>query len=638
MKRMLVANLLVPVLCLLMNGAMAQLKRTDSVTTAQAFPAFEKSVLAPDHHDLFFGSTDIARIRLLIKKNDPVITMGFRGLQTAADRYLQYPPVRYALDDAGLRIQVIHDLADQVPVLVLMYRITNEKKYAEKCLAQMAEMVKFPDWGEGRHFLDAGIAAFNAAFVYSGLYNEMPSGFRASLVEATKRHVLLPAAQQVQHKAWWYLSPQNWNGVCNSGIVMAALAMRREDEALMRTLFTTAVNGLPAYLNAFEPDGQSEEGVWYWNYGQLYTILGIEAMQRTLGTSFGLYDRPGLKKTGWFPFYMSGPAASLNIGDDAVKEGLFPSYFWYARQFNDSQLARKQYEVCMQNKTVSWLDLLYYQPELLAENTQTGIAGPSYLRGIELVSLRQNEDKNSLFIAMHGGNNAANHGHLDAGSFEIQALGEVWAYANLGKDKYVYPGYFTMDARPTYLQPDSAQQKPGRFHFYRVRAEGKNCVVFNPATGPDQDPVGIAKIGDVIRGGNVDSCSAELTDCYKRDIHQYRRSISLHKKKPAIYVTDEMNTIKPSALWWSMHTKARIKLSADKRVAFLTIKDKTMVASINAPATAVFQVLEATYLPGESFPLTHNSPNTGFKKLCIHLDGVENTIIRVEFAPKAKSR
>jgi hypothetical protein len=617
---------------------MAQSKSTDSVTTTQVFNAFEKSVLAPDHPDLFFSSADMERIRLLIKKNDPVIGMGFRGLQTAADQYLQYPPVRYALDDAGLRIQVIHDLADQVPVLVLMYRITAEKKYAEKCIAQIAEMVKFPDWGEDRHFLDAGIAAFNVAFVYSGLYNEMTPGFRASLVEATKRHVLLPAAQQIQHKAWWYVSPQNWNGVCNSGIIMAALAMRREDPELMRTMFTTAINGLPAYLDAFEPDGQSEEGVWYWNYGQLYTILGMEAMQRTLGTSFGLYNRPGLKKTGWFPFYMSGPAASLNIGDDGVKEGLFPSYFWYARQFNDRQLACKQYEVCMQNKSVSWMDLLYYQPGLVAGNAPTGTAGASYIRGIELVSLRQNEDKNSLFIAMHGGNNAANHGHLDAGSFEIQALGEVWAYANLGKDKYVYPGYFTMDAKPTYLQPDSAQQKPGRFHFYRIRAEGKNCVVFNPSTRPDQDPAGRAKIANVVREGDVDSCSAELTDCYKRDVQQYRRSISMHKNKPAIYVTDEINAIASSNLWWGMHTKANITLSADKRVAILTIKDKTLEASISTPADAAFQVVEATYLPGESFPLTHNSPNTGFKKLCIHLEGVKNTSIRVAFTPKGKSR
>lgn len=634
MKMKIVAYLMMPVLCICINSIASPFHTADTVTDAQVSACFEKATLAPYHSDLFFSTADIDRIRLLIQWNDPVIAKAFSSLKAEAERYLQYPLVSYALDGAGLRVQVIHDLADQVPVLVLMYRITGEKKYADKCLAQIGEMIKFPDWGENRHFLDAGIAAFNVAFVYSGLYHEMGADFKASLVNATKRHVLLPAAQQIERKAWWYSSAQNWNGVCNSGIIMAALAMRREDTALTRTLFTKAVAGLPAYLNAFEPDGQSEEGVWYWNYGQLYTVLGIEAMQRILGTSFGLYNRPGLKKTGWFPFNMSGPAASLNIGDDAVKDGLFPSFFWYARQYSDGQLARKQYEVCMQNKKVSWVDMLYYQPAMLTGHVQPDTITRLHIRGIELMWLKQNGTKNALFIAMHGGNNAANHGHLDAGSFEIQALGEVWAYANLGRDQYVYPGYFTMNAGPSYLEANEAQKQPGRFHFYRIRAEGKNCVVFNPSVRPDQNPAGIAKAVDTEQNSDVDSFALDLTDCYKRDVQHYKRSISMHRAEPAVYVTDLIEATAPSAIWWSMHTKAAVKLSADKREAILSLNGKKMVARIIAPANAGFQVLEAAYLPGESFPLTRNTPNTGFKKLCIQLKGVKNTGIRVEFFPK----
>ena len=630
MKRILAAKLL---LFVLINSVIAQPAKTDSLTTTIVNHAFDKSLAAPYHPDLFFNAEDMNRIRSLIKAKDPVMLTGFNTLKELADQYLQESLVQYAIDDAGLRVPAIHNLADQIPVLILMYRITSEKKFADKCIAQTRAMLHFPDWGENRHFLDAGIAAFNVAFVYNGLYNEMSPGLRDSLAQATEQHIFLPAAKQIQQKAWWYTSAQNWNGVCNSGIMVAALAMRHNNPGLTRRMFTTAVQALPAYLNAFEPDGQSDEGLGYWNYGQLYTMLGVEATQRILGTSFDLYNRPGLRKTGWFPFNMSGPVKSLNIGDDAVKKNIFPSYFWYARQFNDRQLARRQYQVCMQNKTVFWMDMLYYHPALLAENEKSDTAAPAYIRGIELVSLKQNTSKNSLFVAMHGGNNAANHGHLDAGSFEIQALGEVWAYANLGRDKYVYPGYFTMDARPAYLQPDSAQQKPGRFHFYRMRAEGKNCVVFNPGNRPDQDPFGIANMLGVVTEQQADSAAVELTDCYKRDARHYIRSISLHKTKPAIYITDRITAVKPSALWWSMHTKANIKLSANKRTAFLRINDKTMIARIISPSNASFNVLEATYLPGESFPFTTNSPNSDFKKLCIHLEGVTDTAIRVGFEP-----
>src|SRR6185295_7886257 len=50
-------------------------------------------------------------------------------------------------------------------------------------------------------------------------------------------------------------------------------------------------------------------------------------------------------------------------------------------------------------------------------------------------------DKSALYVGFKGGDNAANHAHLDLGTFVLDALGQRWA-VDLGPDDYDLPGYF----------------------------------------------------------------------------------------------------------------------------------------------------------------------------------------------------
>jgi hypothetical protein len=48
---------------------------------------------------------------------------------------------------------------------------------------------------------------------------------------------------------------------------------------------------------------------------------------------------------------------------------------------------------------------------------------------------------------------------------------------------------------------------------------------------------------------------------------------------------------------------------------------------------AIFQVLPATYLPGEEFPFTKNSENKDFKKVCIKMENVKTAGLKIDFFP-----
>jgi hypothetical protein len=134
-------------------------------------------------------------------------------------------------------------------------------------------------------------------------------------------------------------------------------------------------------------------------------------------------------------------------------------------------------------------------------------------------------------------------------------------------------------------------------------------------------------------GVNESSYTLNLTNCYSRDVKSYSRKIQLNKSTSVITVQDDFVANAKATVWWSMHTKAAVSIRADGRSALLDIKGKQMIATIKSPSNAVFQVLDAAYLPGESFPLTKNSDNEGFKKLAIKMEEMKSETIQVAFEP-----
>lgn len=590
------------------------------------------------HPRLFYTAETVERVKELYARHDPFVEMYVRHARRNADNTLREPLSEYYLDDAKLRIPSIHKFATQAPDLIFMYQLTGDTRYADRCYRQMVALCDFPDWGADRHFLDTGIGAFAFAFVYDGLYNYLTPEQRDVLRAGVTRHALQTGKHQIEQGAgvWkWYLANNNWNGICNSGLIAAALALYEEDPAFMAQLTASAVNCLPHYLVEFEPDGQSEEGLMYWSYGLMYTNLGFESMKNVLGSTYGMADTPGLRKAGWFPFLMSGPVASLNIGDDPLRSSRDASFFWFARHADDPALARQHLDLCLKNDRCPWQDIYFYDPAFIARARAASIPLDNGVRGIELYSIRENWDSpEAMYIGIHGGANNANHGHLDAGSFYIQALGEVFAYGNLGRDDYTFPGYFSKKTLPDYLDAVDSQKEPGRWHFYRLRTEGKNCVVVNPDIRPEQKESGVALLRGSESKKQRSSYTLDLADCYERDLRSYERTIGMDRKQKQMSVRDRLECRgDDSSVWWLMHTKADITVEKSGRAAILEVNGKRLKAEIASPAGAVFQVLPATYLFPDAFPLTKNSGNEGFRKLAIELSGVKAADLKVVFTP-----
>ncbi len=624
----------------------------------QAFEGFGKRNV---HPRLLFYKEDIERIKRSVL-TDPVAKASYDDIINRANSLLSSPLLNYGLDEAKLRISNIHQICNnQIPYLVLAYIFTNDNRYALRCWQQLEIMCQFPDWGANRHFLDTGIAAKGMALAYDGLFDYLNPNQKLLLWESFKKHALIPGKAQIESKTgvWkWYLSDDNWNGICHSGLIMAALAMFESDPSLNAEIIALATNGMEKYIASFEPDGGSEEGMSYWSYGLSNTFLGIESLERCLSTSFGITEKSGFKRTGWFPYLMAGPVGTATIGDDYLyvgKNKKILSYFWFAHHFKDANLAKVHFQACQSVNEFStvkwngWTDLLFYNKDLISSgaNIQQPLSG--YLKGIEYYYLlEKNESEHAMYLGMHGGDNNASHGHLDAGSFYIQAFGETWAMGNLGLESPYPADYFTVTS-PKYSDlPTQSVNSPGRFYYYRIRAEGKNTLIFNPDARPEQNPAGVARSVKSVSDENGGFHVIDLSACYSRDVSAYQRGIKLNRKNNVMTVQDQFTPLNNiSTFYWLMHTPNTegLIITANGKKAVFNKNGKTFQAEIISPSQASFEKVDKSasqilYLKEtadifSSVMAGKNSPNKQFGKLQIKLQGLQTKVpylIRIDFS------
>jgi hypothetical protein len=440
---------------------------------------------------------------------------------------------------------------------------------------------------------------------------------------------------------------------------MAALACYESDPAFMSSVIAIAANGIPTYLNSLEPDGASEEGMMYWGYGLSNTFLALESMKRSLGTTYGLAEMNGFRKTGWFPYLVSGPAGTATMGDDYLyygKSNKFLSYFWFARNASDANLARTHHNSCIERNSAKtekmngWFDLMFYDPVLVSQGSQVSSPLSSYISGADYMYVTESSsDPNSLYIGMHGGDNNASHGHLDAGTIFIQALGENFVVGNLGKEDPYPSDYFTVTPPDYSASPTNSANSRGRFYYYRTMTESKSCMVFNPDARPEQNPTGVASILNQAADNNGGFYIIDLALCYSRDVTDYKRGIKLNRNSGLITVQDEFIPKSRSTVYWIAQSPATdgLVISNNGKTATMIKNGKTFYAYIKSPDNATFEKVDRSetlinYLPEtyqvfSSIMSGKNSINKWYGKLQIKLtgNGQSRSILRIDFSASA---
>lgn len=550
------------------------------------------ATLRTQHPRLLATGADFTRLRDLVR-SDAFAGEIYAKLQRQADAILKQPPIVHRLIGPRLLDQSRLCL-ERVYTLSMAYRLSGESKYLDRAVLEMRTAANFADWNPS-HFLDVAEMTHALAIGYDWLYANLSPEDRALIRRAIVEKGLDQAIPIYKEHRWWTVVSHNWNQVCNGGITLGALAVAEDEPERASYIVTQSVESIRRAMNSYAPEGGWAEGPGYWQYATSYNVYYLAGLESALGKDFGLSGTPGFAHAGDFRIYFQGPTGNtFNYADAHPGAGTAPEMFWLARRFDQPAFAWDELRRLKSGARPSALDLLWYTPRS-ASPKEAGWPLSRMFRGVDVAFLRSDwEDPNALWIAVKGGDNQANHSHLDLGSFVLEKAGVRWA-VDLGSDDYNMPGYFGKE----------------RFTYYRLLTESHNTVLID---GENQNTR--AKAAMEMRDG---AAVIDLSHAYPGKLSSWTRTVRIAEGNAAV-IRDDIAAPEPVDAVWGMVTDADIKLDGGR--ATLAKGAATLRAQIVSPKDAVFEVVSTNPGPPQN-------PNLGTKRLIVRLSG-KTTEAKVE--------
>jgi len=565
--------------------------------------------LRKEHPRLVATKADFDRVKNLIRENQ-TLAKWYKEIQSSGERILIEPPSQYEIPDGLRLLATSRRVMNRIYTLGFLYRMDNNKKWAERAWKELETAANFKDWNT-RHFLDTAEMTHAFGIGYDWFYDVWSDQQKRILVQAMVEKGIKPAIEVHKKNTWWSRARHNWNQVCNGGIGVGVLAIADIEPQLASEFLHYALQSIQLAMAEYGPDGAWAEGPGYWNYATSYNVYFLSALETALGTDFNLSKIPGFDRAGDFPVFATGPLGrTFNYADSGDGAPHSPCLFWLAKKFNNPIYAL--YE--SRESRASALDLLWYQSPGNASFSSLPL--DKYFRKAEVVCFRSKWDStDAIFVGFKGGDNKANHSHLDLGTFVMDALGKRWA-VDIGADNYNLPGYFGKQ----------------RWTYYRLRAEGHNTIVLNPGQEPDQIPSAEAKIIKFESKPERAFAIADLTAAYKTHATSVKRGIMLIDRN-RVLIQDEIQTLHPAQFYWFMHTPAKIEVdSKSPQTAVLTQGDSRLIARIVSPSGAHFVAMNAEPLPESPKP-EKQANNNNIRKLAIKIRDASNLRLVVDLYP-----
>jgi hypothetical protein len=584
--------LFVILICTLPNLASAK----EAVTDSSAILA----TLDKSHPRLMLKEKDLEGLKKRYA-TDKVLQKCLKDALKEADTYLEEPMLKH--EKIGPRLlHVSRACLHRIYALGLAYRWTGEEKYAKKAVENLLTVCAFNDWNPS-HFLDTAEMSHAVGVGYDWLYSYLDADTREKIKAGLIKNGLEPGLAAYE-KQGWSKSEHNWNQVCNGGMIVGALAIAESEPKFAEKIIPAAIASLPHALNSYAPDGAWGEGPGYWSYATHYTAYGLTALQTALGKDFGLLQIEGLAKTGDFPIYMTGPTGLyLNFADCGEESSRMPMpcMFWLARSFSNPLFAEDEHAM-LTNYTASPQHIVWYVPAPQQKPPSKDLG--RYFRGpVEIAVFRSSWDyPEALFVGVKAGYNQVNHGHLDLGNFELDALGVRWA-RDLGSDNYNMPGYW--------------DKKTGgqRWSYYRLNSKSHNVPLLG---GENQEPMAEAKFIKFEFKKSSAFVIVDLTGTYKKFAGKVTRGVAMVQERRAVLVQDEFEIENPCELVWGMTTDAQVSIK-EKGVATLALEGKELIARVLSPAGAEFVVESAEQKAPEK-------TNRGVRRLIVRLPEAKGSV------------
>ena len=534
------------------------------------FNAAVSAAVAP-HPRLIADAGDFEALKVRLETTE-LGKLGRGRLLGEAEMLLGFPAPEYRKDESGRRILHISRAAlDLIGKCAMAYRVTGEEKYARRAIREALDVSAFADWNPS-HFLDTAEMALAVAICYDWLYDELSSAERDILADAILKKALTDGKGELS-EGWWTFGGNNWNQVCNGGLVAAAIATAERHPDLTDRLVVRTTEGLKVAMAVFAPDGGFPEGpAAYWPYALEYNAIAIAAIEKYTGRPSPLCALPGFREQALFLDSCTGPTGEMfNFSDagrlsktERISE--FASW-WLAARFGMPEtlvyreksllekLCRSEIPKARTQRSYdrffpfTLLCLRELPPTLTPNLPRCRLIGGTNPIAVMRTSWT---DPDAWYVGIKGGSPSCSHGHMDLGSFVLDALGARWS-TDLGNDNYAAVEKAKIDL--WYMG-----QRSTRWSLFRYAPEGHSTVQVG-----DRRQV-VAKKAEFTEFRPDFPAKATLDLSYAYDgLGKASRTFTL-EEGGGLTITDTMDLEGDAPVTWRMNTRATARIDGNRAV------------------------------------------------------------------------
>ena len=518
-----------------------------------------------------------------------------------ADQILTFKPSTREMEGRrllGISRRTLH----RVSTLAMAYRLSGTPAYLERCATEMRTVAGFTDWNPS-HFLDVAEMTLAMAVGYDWLFNELDPATRKTVGDA----ILDKGLRTSLKTTGWVKASNNWGQVCHAGMLAGALALMDQQEPLAVEIAHRAVINLPRSMHAFDPRGCYPEGPGYWSYGTDFNVLAIALLEGVLKSDYGLTGLPGFTATAEYPDLVTGPSGmTFNYADGGMGRGTDCAPWWFAKRFSRPDILayfekaafaehcadRAPMDGDRHAKRLFAFTLFWLQPlpdGLAPKAPLTWSSGGDVPITIQRTSW---DNAKALFVGLKAGSPSAPHGHMDAGSFVLDADGVRWAY-DLGMESYN-----RIESRKMDLW--NSKQNSDRWRIFRLSSLSHNTLVID---GQNQFAKGKATVVS-FREGPESEAVLDLSPVYTNAARVTRNGTLLPSGEYTL--TDTLKGLTPGArVRWAMMTKATPDAQRTGAILLREAGKQLRLSALYDPAT-VWQTCEVAKPKNE-----WDSPNKG---------------------------
>ena len=381
-------------------------------------------------------------------------------------------------------------------------------------------------------------------------------------------------------------------------------------------------------MAVYAPDGGYPEGVW--GYGTTFNVLLIEMLENGLGTDFGLSEQEGFSKTGLYIQEMQGPTGLFFNYADGAEAGHAPSVlYWFSERFGTPVTSawmaatRRQWKGeggtghranGREGRSRFGLELLWLPPVRPEDEKSVQELPLDWQdRGMVPVAVFRSRwnDPEAWFVGFKAGSPSHNHGHMDAGSFVLEANGVRWA-VDLGADSY-------HRIESLGLSLWDRGQNSDRWRVFRLNNFSHNTLTIDGAL---QRVEGQARLIHFVPDPVSPWAEADLTPVYAPQVTQAMRRLTFGERR-GLVVADHLQGLRPGAcVEWGMMTRATVTSEGSDLLLLQNARRLRLTVS-GAPGR--WEVREA-----DPPPAPHDSPYPSVRRVCYVARAPASGILAIE--------